>query len=207
MTVVVYWLKYLEHNDPYSQGYIGISTNFNSRKWAHENGKSGNHIYNRINNGAAFEIMHECDTVEEAVFLEERYRPDENIGWNLARGGGLPPSQKGKSYPKQKLKGDNRTEAQKRAHKIQAEKIRGRPSPRKGSTMKQSSKEMMGKSIIINGIRYGTYSDAAKSIGKSVSTITLWSKKGSCVITSREGCKYTIEILIERDDVNGKSCR
>ena len=192
-SAVVYWISYSEHDDPNTQGYIGISNNFNYRKMQHEKGRSGAHIYNRIENGAEFEILHECDSIEEALALEEKYRPEENIGWNLAKGGGLPPSQKGKSYPKQKLTGDDRTEAQKRAHKIQAEKIRGRPSPRKGAIMKQESKELMGKSVIIDGITYGTYSDAAKAVGVSVSTITHWSRKGSGEIVTRAGHKYNVE--------------
>lgn len=193
--IVVYWIKYQYHNDPYSEGYIGVSTNFNKRKWAHEHGKSGQHIHNRISNGATFEIIHECDTLEEALYLEENYRSQENIGWNLAKGGGMPPSQTGKSYSKQKLRGSDRTEAQKIAHKMQAEKIRGRPSPRRGVKLSQETKEKMGRRVRINGIEYGTFSDAAIDIKCSVATITTWSKKGSGTIKRRNGDILLVEFM------------
>jgi transposase len=59
--------------------------------------------------------------------------------------------------------------------------------------LKQESKEKMGKTVIIDGIKYGTYSDAAKKIGVSVATISLWSKKKSNQIVEKNGNKYNIE--------------
>ena len=110
---VVYWIHYLDHIDPKTSGYIGISTNVSSRFKSHS--KAKNHIGNRIQNGAVLTILHEVESLDEAAIIEKEYRPTENIGWNINKGGDLPPSQLGKSHPTNKLKGEDRTEKQKEA--------------------------------------------------------------------------------------------
>jgi hypothetical protein len=64
-------------------------------------------------------------TEKQARLIEENYRPTENIGWNINKGGDLPPSRKGKISPKSLLKGNNRTEKQKQGSIKRSEKIKG----------------------------------------------------------------------------------
>lgn len=121
---VVYWIHYLEHTDPKQDGYIGISTSVNHRFKSHS--KAKNHIGNRIRSGAVLTILHEVESLDEAATIEQQYRPTENIGWNLNKGGDMPPSQAGKSHPTNKLKGSDRTEKQKLAALAHSEKMKGR---------------------------------------------------------------------------------
>ncbi len=199
MTAVVYWLKYDDHLDPYSEGYIGVSSNFEKRKSTHMSGSTGNHIYNRIQNGATFVIIHECDSLESALELENSYRPNDNIGWNIARGGGYPPSQLGKSYDKQKLKGENRTSAQKAANKIQAEKIRGRIGPRKDAVLSEETKAKISKSktgSVLSDETKSKMSDYHKSANSHLNKILICphcDKQGRLAVMKRwhmDNCKF-----------------
>ena len=75
--------------------------------------------------------LHENLTKEQARLMEESYRPIENIGWNINKGGDLPPSRKGKTSVKSKLKGDERTEKQKLAAQKHSERMKGNNSSSK----------------------------------------------------------------------------
>ena len=112
-----------------SEGYIGITSDFSTRIQTHSNYTKYAHVKNRIDSGAIATVLQENLTKEQAEALEAKYRPDENIGWNIAKGGNIPPSRKGKVSPKSKLTGDNRTERQKQGAIKRASKLRGkRPS-------------------------------------------------------------------------------
>lgn len=79
-------------------GYIGISSEYEERWSRHKAGYSGSVIVNR-----AYEKYD--DIVENIVVIgskeycqeiEGKLRPSERMGWNIARGGGLPPNLSGK---------------------------------------------------------------------------------------------------------------
>lgn len=120
---VVYWIHYSNHNNPYLEGYVGISTQLQKRIKAHSKSK---HIGNKLQNGATITILHECISLHEAALIEKNYRPDENIGWNICEGGGFPPSREGKVPLNNKLIGDNRTVAQKEASLKHSEYMKGK---------------------------------------------------------------------------------
>jgi predicted GIY-YIG superfamily endonuclease len=122
----LYWIHYPTQNDPKSEGYIGITSDFNTRMITHSKYAKYKHIYNRIQSGAIPEVLWRNLTKEEAELLEARMRPTENIGWNLAAGGNIPPSRAGKVSPKSLLTGNNRTDRQKEGSIKQAAKLRGR---------------------------------------------------------------------------------
>lgn len=117
----LYWIHYPDQTDPNSEGYIGITSDFESRITTHSKYAKYKHIYNRMQSGAIPEVLWKNLTKEEAELLEARMRPTENIGWNLAAGGNIPPSRAGKVSLGTLLTGDDRTPAQKesaRKHKI-----------------------------------------------------------------------------------------
>lgn len=122
----LYWIHYEEHTDPLVDGYVGITKNFDDRIKSHKTNKKHKHIKNRLDSGAIVKILAEGLTKEEAEKLEFNYRPKENIGWNLAVGGNIPPSRKGKISPKVLLLGHERTDKQKLAAKNHSERMQGR---------------------------------------------------------------------------------
>ena len=101
MKVYVYWIHNINHTNPYTEGYIGISTKPINRFKYHSNLKCADNypLYEAIKKGAVQTILHEFKTREEALEREIEYRPKEKIGWNIIPGGTDVPSRKGKPSP------------------------------------------------------------------------------------------------------------
>jgi hypothetical protein len=123
----LYWIKYPEHTNPQSEGYIGITSQTIEKRFNnHKHNNKNIHLKNRCRQENVVAIcLHENLLKEEAQKLEEEYRPFENIGWNINKGGDLPPSRKGKCGSKNLLVGNNRTEKQKVGSLKRSEKIKG----------------------------------------------------------------------------------
>lgn len=101
----VYWLHLPEHNDMYTQGYIGVSNNPTHRLWEHFNDvKTNSHcnpylscVIKKYPNQLIQTILFEGEK-DVCYNYEEELRPTKNIGWNLNKGGDCPPSNKGKKF-------------------------------------------------------------------------------------------------------------
>lgn len=96
----IYWIKYKNHTDPYSEGYIGISNNIKSRFRYHSNKNCSDNpiLLSAIQKGAEITLLETVQTKEEALNKEIVYRPSPRIGWNIISGGVSPPNQKGRSF-------------------------------------------------------------------------------------------------------------
>lgn len=126
----VYWIKSQEQYDPFKEGYIGITSQpLNKRFNDHKHNSKNKHLRNRCRKQDV-EIVCLFEDLEpyEAKRIELAMRPDENIGWNINKGGDLPPSRKGKVGVKVKLVGDERTEKQKLAAQKHSERMKGNNS-------------------------------------------------------------------------------
>ena len=99
---LVYWYHLDSHKDPYSQGYVGVTCQNSVRKRCHKAGISGGskilcNAFKKYGEDAIEQtILHVVNSSEEAYRLENLYRPLQNIGWNIAVGGGLPPDSTGR---------------------------------------------------------------------------------------------------------------
>jgi hypothetical protein len=126
----IYWIKYPEHTDPKNEGYIGLtSQDINERFKEHKYNRKNKLLANRCNKeNVKIICLIDGLTREDAIKIEEQYRPEKNIGWNINKGGDFPPSRKGKQNPKTLLKGENRTEKQKNASKKHSQKMKGNNS-------------------------------------------------------------------------------
>lgn len=94
----IYWIKLPHHKDVYSQGYVGITENFDRRmnqykRSPNTKSKSSYHITNAIRkygwDSMEKIVLHDGLTKEEALSLEKKYRPNQLIGWNTFPGGGV----------------------------------------------------------------------------------------------------------------------
>lgn len=82
-------------------GYIGITKNpelrFSQHIWQRKD--SNAHLRNAINKygkDVFFRVL-VCNLEKDAAeLIEEMLRPNKNIGWNIAKGGGVPPNPSGK---------------------------------------------------------------------------------------------------------------
>jgi hypothetical protein len=96
MTAYVYHI----HTDGMGidQGYVGISIEPKAR-WGEHHRRNENPILSRAIKKYGDNLKHSIlsvhDTVEDALWQEHTLRPFKNIGWNIAKGGGMPPSNGG----------------------------------------------------------------------------------------------------------------
>lgn len=80
------------------EGYIGISNNPERRWKAHLKADSRVGRAIRKYKDAVMTVI-KVTTEERALEIEEQLRPEENLGWNLAQGGGMPPTFYGEDNP------------------------------------------------------------------------------------------------------------
>lgn len=78
----------------FSKGYIGVTSNFQKRMLEHR-GYGNRHLKNAFNKyDDVVNTLITSGSQDEMLEMEEWLRPSENIGWNIAKGGGLPPTAK-----------------------------------------------------------------------------------------------------------------
>ena len=113
-------------------------------------------------------------SLEKALIEESKYRPEEKIGWNIAKGGDIPPSKRGHKYKqgKQILKGQQRTDAQKLASLHHKEKMSGRIPWNKGLPQKEENKPY--KKCIYKGSEFNSQKEAAEYFGVSQGAVSKW---------------------------------
>lgn len=99
----LYWYKLPEHNDPYTQGYIGITNDLKRRHKEHKySANKRNKTYLDTHFTKAINAYGGIDKLEKVVLMEasyeeicaieRQYRPTLSIGWNIAVGGEHPGS-------------------------------------------------------------------------------------------------------------------
>jgi len=91
----VYWIHSVEHTNYFQEGYVGITCDFSNRMSRHKRDNRNPILRNAINkhkwdNLQKTILLKKC-TKKEAINLEINLRPTREIGWNIEKGGGLPP--------------------------------------------------------------------------------------------------------------------
>ena len=89
---VVYWYHLKEHNNPYTEGYIGVTKNLAKRHYEHFRESNVQYHFHKAiikygKENIVQTILHENISMSEAYALERQYRPKNNIGWNYNSGG------------------------------------------------------------------------------------------------------------------------
>lgn len=102
--IYVYWIHLESHTDFTTQGYIGISKQPAQRykthlKYKHAFSKGVRAAIEQYGiNQIKHSLLFEFSTLIEARKKELELRPNINIGWNLAKGGGVTPDTTGRSH-------------------------------------------------------------------------------------------------------------
>ena len=92
----------------FSKGYIGVSSK-PSKRWASGGYKTNPHLMNAIKKyDDIVRYVITFGTERRCLLMEARLRPENNIGWNIATGGGKPPSPKGMPWCISKLPQEKR---------------------------------------------------------------------------------------------------
>ena len=99
MNYLVYWIHLPEHTNYNTQGYVGITKDFNKRLINHKrqapNPHFGNAIFKYGWENLVKGVIADGLDLEGAELLEEMLRPEKRIGWNVNIGGESVPSFKG----------------------------------------------------------------------------------------------------------------
>ena len=97
MSSVVYWIHLPEHTDMFTQGYIGVSNN-TKKRWAdHKYSSENPHLLKAIKKYGWDNIIKEVVLIADKAYcllMETKLRSEDKIGWNIVKGGGMPPLNK-----------------------------------------------------------------------------------------------------------------
>lgn len=88
--MIVYWIREKQHTDIYTEGYVGITKKtLKERVREHKKNKGNSVVAGKLrgNKDLIWSVVHETETLEEALTLEAHYRPTQFVGWNLQKGG------------------------------------------------------------------------------------------------------------------------
>lgn len=99
----VYWICHPDHSDIFTEGYIGITEDFAQRMRKHKNKITNAHLMNAINKYGWDNLIKKVlliASVDYCLEIEKKLRPNKDIGWNIAIGGGKPVGwEKGQKLP------------------------------------------------------------------------------------------------------------
>lgn len=110
----------------FTQGYIGISSNIPKRWNSHRKTPSNLHIQRAIAKYGWDNLIKEVVLVADRDYcldIETKLRHTRHIGWNVANGGGIPPSGLGRTY----IRTDEYREKQSKARKGLVSPNKGKP--------------------------------------------------------------------------------
>lgn len=106
----VYWIHHPEHTNMFSQGYIGVSKDLKKR-WSDHAKRTGNtHLLHAIKKYGWDSLVKEVILVADEAYclmIEAKLRAEDKMGWNITKGGGMPPKvggwNKGRKIPQEEL--------------------------------------------------------------------------------------------------------
>jgi predicted GIY-YIG superfamily endonuclease len=171
----LYWIKNCNCEDPFKHGYIGITKqSLNERFLDHKNNHKNKYLKNRCRQSDTTIVsLFENLSKDDAQKLEFKYRPEENIGWNINKGGDLPPCRKGKVSEKSLLRGENRTQKQIKGHQLQSETMKKHwAEGRYVNKKKKVSKKERSFNCLVCGVAKTTRSQTAKYCSRKCSAVT-----------------------------------
>ena len=94
MSSVVYWIRNEDHTDMFTQGYIGVSSQVEKRWEYHKKHGENNHLRNAIKLYGWDKLVKQVLLVSDLAYclmIESQLRAEDKIGWNIVKGGGMPP--------------------------------------------------------------------------------------------------------------------
>ena len=94
----VYWIHQPKHTDIFSQGYVGVTNNFTDRMNQHARNVLDYPITRAIKKYGWDNLVKKVIVIADKNYcfdIEAKLRPLGHIGWNIIKGGGIPPDQTG----------------------------------------------------------------------------------------------------------------
>jgi group I intron endonuclease len=97
----LYWIRHQDHTDMFHQGYIGVSKNVEKRWYDHKTYTENAHLKNAITKYGWDNLVKEVVLIADDDYcldIEAKLRPTDQLGWNIVKGGGMPPNALGKKF-------------------------------------------------------------------------------------------------------------
>lgn len=94
MPYSVYWIRHPEHTDIFTQGYIGITASVAKRFNDHKVRTQNKHLQNAINKYGWGNLIKQVVLIADKAYclmIELKLRAEASVGWNITKGGGMPP--------------------------------------------------------------------------------------------------------------------
>jgi group I intron endonuclease len=116
----VYWIHHPDHSDMLTQGYIGVSKNVEARFTSHKNSPSNEHLKRAIKKYGWNTLVKKVLLIADEAYclmIEAKLRATNKIGWNVAVGGGMPPSSLGKVFGPMSEETKAKVSASKKGHR------------------------------------------------------------------------------------------
>jgi predicted GIY-YIG superfamily endonuclease len=116
----VYWVHHPDHSDMLTQGYIGVSKNVKTRFSSHKNSPSNEHLKRAIKKYGWDTLVKKVLLIADEAYclmIEAKLRATDQIGWNVAVGGGMPPSALGKVFGPMSEETKAKVSASKKGHR------------------------------------------------------------------------------------------
>jgi group I intron endonuclease len=172
---IIYWIHRSCHTNFLTEGYIGVTDDIKRRMKEHKNQKQNIHLERAFNkyDDMIIDIIFLNFSKSYCYYIEYLLRPNEKIGYNIAIGGGKPPSSKGREPW---IKGKHQSEE---TRKKQSDAIKGEKHPNYG---KHHSEETRQKQSI-----------SAKKRGFSENSIIKMAEKNKGKHHSKESIQKGIE--------------
>lgn len=97
----VYWIHHPNHTNIMSEGYVGITKRFTRRMFEHKALTTNKYLSNAIKKYGWDNLVKEVILIankDYCIDIETKLRSNDAIGWNLVKGGGIPPINTRKGY-------------------------------------------------------------------------------------------------------------
>lgn len=110
--MIVYWIREKQHNNIYTEGYVGITKKeLKERVREHKKNKGNSVVAGKLrkHKDLVWSVVHEVQTLDEALSFENEYRPFQNTGWNLQKGGEVGVEPEWYSIPENSLRHSMKT--------------------------------------------------------------------------------------------------
>ena len=194
----LYWIRNHDHTDINNEGYIGITTRCVQKRF-NEHIKSDyivGHAIRKYQDNIVVDIIESNLSKDVAMQLENDLRPDKEVGWNICKGGGLPPNQVGviRPYQSERMRGENNIakRPEVRAKISQALKgkakihLRGKKRPEHSALLKKKKGQLYPKfrgTFITPWGEFDSYQDA---INKCPFSLSVGSVYNYCILKNNK---------------------
>ncbi len=167
----VYWIHLKKHDNPYEQGYVGVSKNVSRRLEQHKSRKENPILNNIFKKHKDVEVSILFVGTHEYCFeVEHQYRPQKEIGWNINEGGISPPNATGikRSEKTKKLISENnvgfkgKTHSEETKRKMSESRKKNGGVPHSEETKKKLSE--IAKSRTFNPMRGRKHSEETRKL-------------------------------------------